>query len=224
MNLLRLIQAATSGGLKLHTGQWAEDVLTRKLLAKKGVYLDLGAYHPFKHSNTAGLWLKGWSGANVDANPNSIRLFEKIRNKDINIWAAVLPSEQIPKNNEIILSVPDTRDNRHGISAKGSCQPEIIHARGMKEKISVPAYSVAGILQKTNFNNIDYLNIDIEGMDEAVLKEFDFDKYRPFIVTCEDYANNIHELVCSGISTFMLSKGYEFVARAGLTSIFKISK
>lgn len=212
----------TTGGVKVHTGQWAEDVLIRKIVGHiiKGRYLDLGAYHPFIHSNTAGLWLKGWSGVNVDANPNSIRLFEQTRSEDINIWAAVLPANQIDDNRKIMLSIPDTQDNKQGISAKGSCQKDIIETREMTKKIEVPALSVAEIIEKSNIDRVDYLNVDIEGLDEAILKEFDFKLYRPLVISVEDYARNIHEIVASEITQHMLKNDYELVARAGPTSIF----
>jgi hypothetical protein len=51
-----LIEAIFSGGIKGHFGQWAEDVIVRKLFPKNknhGIYLDLGAYHPFIFSNTS---------------------------------------------------------------------------------------------------------------------------------------------------------------------------
>ena len=68
-----MFSALFSGGIKGHFGQGAEDVLVRKLFPrtkKDGVYLDIGAYHPFKHSNTAWFWMKGWRGYNIDANGN----------------------------------------------------------------------------------------------------------------------------------------------------------
>jgi len=94
MKFSRVIAAFLSGSIKGHFGQWGEDVLIRKLFDRKlsdGFYLDLGAYHPFTHSNTAYFWIKGWSGINVDANPYTIDLFNKTRPNDQNIWAAIIP-------------------------------------------------------------------------------------------------------------------------------------
>ncbi|MBM3138556.1 MAG: FkbM family methyltransferase [Chloroflexi bacterium] len=222
MKIFKILRSIASGWIKVHTGQWAEDVLVRKLVGhiKNGFYVDLGAYHPFIHSNTAGLWLKGWSGINVDANPHSIRLFEQIRNADINIWAAVLPTQQIRENREVMLCIPDVPDDKHGISARGSCQSGIVTSRGMTKTIAVPAISVAEILERSHRNKIDYLNIDLEGMDDAILKEFDFERYNPYVVSIEDYANNINELITSNITSHMLNKDYSLIARAGPTSIF----
>ena len=41
---------------------------------KEGKYVDLGAFHPMRLSNTFLLHKKGWSGTNIDFNPISRRL------------------------------------------------------------------------------------------------------------------------------------------------------
>ena len=50
-----------------------------------GYYVDIGAHHPVKYSNTYLLWLNGWSGINIDPLPNVMALFDKYRPKDINL-------------------------------------------------------------------------------------------------------------------------------------------
>ena len=59
-----------------------------------GFYVDVGAFHPFRFSNTALLHLhKGWCGVNIDASPEAIALFNVHRPNDINILAAVSDEE-----------------------------------------------------------------------------------------------------------------------------------
>jgi hypothetical protein len=45
----------------------------------RGFYVDVGAYHPFKHSNTYLLYRAGWRGINIDPRPGSKALFDKHR-------------------------------------------------------------------------------------------------------------------------------------------------
>lgn len=97
IKLQRLASALLSNGVKGHFGQWGEDILVRKLFPKSqknGTHLDLGCYHPFIHSNTAYLWLKGWRGYNIDANAQTIQAFNKTRPQDDNIWTAIVPQNQ----------------------------------------------------------------------------------------------------------------------------------
>ncbi|MCW5198180.1 hypothetical protein VU06_00335 [Desulfobulbus sp. F3] len=56
---------------------------------KKGFYIDIGAHHPKRFSNTFYFYRQGWHGINIDAMPRSMELFNKIRPRDINIEAAI---------------------------------------------------------------------------------------------------------------------------------------
>ena len=51
--------------------QFGEDLFIKKFFEykKKGKYVDLGAFHPMRLSNTYLLYKNGWSGTNVDLNP-----------------------------------------------------------------------------------------------------------------------------------------------------------
>jgi FkbM family methyltransferase len=222
--LNRIIRGFMSGAAKGHFGQWAEDVLVRKLFPKSkktGIYLDLGAYHPFIHSNTAFFWMKGWSGINVDANPNSIELFNKVRPRDTNVWAALVPQKDIREGaHQIALHLSDQSDTQSKISATGTVNSELGLDRGFSKSINVPATCINDLLNTQKVHRIDYLNIDIEGIDVDVLKEMDFARISPHVVTIEDYSSHLKELVNSDISIHMEHAGYALVGRAGPTSIF----
>ena len=80
---------------RISFGQYGEDVLLAFLFSSlvediekyDGYYVDLGAHHPFLHSNTALLHLSNWRGINVDASAEAIQLFNKHRPRDINVAA-----------------------------------------------------------------------------------------------------------------------------------------
>ena len=50
-----------------------------------GYYIDIGAHHPFRYSNTAMLYRKGWSGINIEGSKHNMRLFKYFRKRDINL-------------------------------------------------------------------------------------------------------------------------------------------
>ena len=56
---------------------------------KKGIYVDLGCNHPIQFNNTYLLYKRGWTGINIDSDEKSVKEFNKLRNKDININAIV---------------------------------------------------------------------------------------------------------------------------------------
>jgi hypothetical protein len=71
--------------------QEGEDMLLERFLEHRhsGFYVDVGAHHPRRFSNTYRLYRRGWRGLNIDANPGSMALFRHVRPRDINIEAAV---------------------------------------------------------------------------------------------------------------------------------------
>lgn len=56
---------------------------------RNGFYVDIGAHHPFRFSNTALFYEANWRGINVDAMPNSMKAFNKYRKRDVNLESAV---------------------------------------------------------------------------------------------------------------------------------------
>ena len=51
-----------------HYAEFAEDIMVNRILKKfkKGFYVDIGAYHPFKGSLTYNLYNRNWHGMNLD--------------------------------------------------------------------------------------------------------------------------------------------------------------
>ena len=96
--LVHLKGMLTHRFVRKHYGQWAEDVIIDSLTAGKraGVYVDVGAYHPFHYSNTYLLYHRGWHGINIDPNPSAIMLFNWHRKRDINLNLGVsdIPGEK----------------------------------------------------------------------------------------------------------------------------------
>lgn len=75
--------------------QNGEDVLINHIFKDidNGFYIDVGAYHPIKFSNTYKLYQRGWSGINIDALPGSMMNFEKKRKRDINLEIPIYDQE-----------------------------------------------------------------------------------------------------------------------------------
>ena len=84
---------------KITYSQFGEDAIIFNILTTRmkktdaGFYVDIGAFHPRLFSNTKILSIMGWSGINIDANKDSIDLFNKERPNDINICCGVAPTD-----------------------------------------------------------------------------------------------------------------------------------
>lgn len=106
MKIARLFKLMTQGSFRVHFSQFGEDVILHKLFGRKfanGFYIDVGAHHPFRQSNTAYFWLLGWRGVNVDASRKAIELFRRIRPKDVSLWRAVVDDKTASEQTEITL-------------------------------------------------------------------------------------------------------------------------
>lgn len=182
-----------------------EDILVDSILQEieKGVYVDVGAHHPFRFSNTYLLYKRGWRGVNIDANPQTIELFTKFRRKDINILAAISDNEETltyysnrlgalnTLDENLYLLRPDKFTNQHEV--KTSTLKKI--AETLPQNMQ-----------------IDFLNIDIEGYDLKALKTFPFEKFRPLLICIEEFNFNFESLEDSEVYTFLGKQNYKLHA------------
>ena len=87
--------------LNSHAGtyysQEGEDILLSRIFGEQaeGFYVDVGAHHPRRFSNTYLFYKRGWRGINIDALPGSMKVFQKFRPRDINLELAVSEREQV---------------------------------------------------------------------------------------------------------------------------------
>lgn len=149
-----------------------------------GRYVDVGCHHPFRFSNTALLHLEfGWSGINIDADQRAVDAFRQYRPRDTNLYNAVGMMDQ-----EIEIAI-----FKEG--AVNSVLPAVWeanrHAWGQPTMQSVRMRPLADILNEhlKLGDGIDFLNVDVEGLDLSVLKSMDWAKYQPTVIAVE-----IHDL------------------------------
>ena len=178
---------------------------------KNGFYLDIGCGHPIKNNNTYLLNKKGWSGINIDLDKENIDLFNSYRKKDVNLATAVSDKE-----GETDLYF------YHNKSALNTISKE--NADFQKAKVSaikrVKTQTINKIIENTSFKDrkIDFLSVDVEGSEFAILKNFNFTKYSPKVIVVEyldlslkklEIKNlNIDNIIKSEIYKLIISKNY----------------
>jgi FkbM family methyltransferase len=186
----------------------------------KGFYVDIGAYHPIKFSNTYYFYQKGWRGINIDANPHSIKEFNKERSNDINIESGV--SENDGELEYYYFGENDTINTFDKILAK---QFEIQYDRKIKEIQKIKVEPINSILEKylPKGQHIDLMTIDVEGFELRIVESLDFEKYSPdyFLLEDLDFANKpFCEMGKSRLYQFLNLKGYMCVGATHLTMLF----
>ena len=148
--------------------QFGEDLALINLIGDRtGRYLDIGAHHPSRFSNTRLLYERGWSGVNVEANPELISAFKKVRARDTNISACVglLPNYTFTIFEEPAISTFNQEWKSKFLSSGNAIQKEI-NIEGITLRNLLDTYFPDSAL--------DILLIDAEGADYEILQSADF--------------------------------------------------
>jgi hypothetical protein len=218
----RFLSFLRYGGLRGHFSQYGEDVFLHKFFRgqRKGFYIDVGAHHPFQLSNTAYLWISGWNGVNVDASKKAAELFTQVRPMDVNICAAIVSTDFAKNHDEIEFYSSRAIDN------SATCDADLAKERGFGVAIKVLCQSLFIILtnaKKISSGAFDYLNIDIEGLDESVLEDINDWPMKPRVLMVEIYAKSIKDLMANPAVINLENNGYIFVERTEHTAVFVLA-
>lgn len=180
--------------------QFGEDTVLLELFKDKndGRYVDVGAHHPYRYSNTYLLFKKGWHGVNIDPNPHTIALFNKARPNDENICAGVGNAGVLtyyrfsdPAVNTFTKEEAEKWKGKPFLKFLGTTEVEV---KPLSELIT---------------GSVDLFSIDAEGMDLEVLQSYDW-KYSPRVIVIEGDESE----------QFLTEKGYILHKRCGASNIF----
>jgi FkbM family methyltransferase len=202
-------------------GQEGEDILIDRLLQgkKEGFYVDVGAHHPRRFSNTRYFYDKGWKGINIDAMPGSMTLFEKERPKDINLEVGVSKTE-----GELVYYIFN-EPALNTFSKTEADKKDGLNTYKIVETQKVFTYPLQNLLKKhlPEKTHIDFMTIDVEGLDLEVVASNDWEMYRPSLILVESLERySITELpVKSEMYQTLRQNDYELVAKTMNTLFFK---
>lgn len=187
---------------KLHFSQFGEDIFIRNFFAaqKEGVFVDVGCFHPYYASNTARLYFKGWRGLSVDMDERKIRLFRFFRPGDKNVAAAVsnMPDQAVK------ISRPREDQGSYGSMDKLEICEDA--------ESSLKTKTLTQLIEENSLTSVDFLSIDVEGHDFAVLSGLDFKRFAPKLICVEIHAKDLTEILNGKIHNYLSAAGYEVAA------------
>jgi len=144
-----------------------------------GFYIDVGAGHPVYDNVSFAFYLAGWRGITVEPNPALAELGRAVRPRDRlveGLCGAAPGAATLYLQREF-----------HGLST-------IIaeHARGAEketgrtaEAVTLPMITLAALCEAHAPPEFEYLKVDVEGAEAAVLRGADFARFRPKVIVVE---------------------------------------
>lgn len=198
--------------------QEGEDIILLRLFEEQscGFYVDVGAHHPQRFSNTFLLYKRGWRGINIDPNVDAIAEFRRSRPRDVNLVLGI--------SNE----VGELPYHRFNEPALNTFDEVLVHEREKFPKyhllstIVVPVKRLDDVLQEHVFcgQRIDFLSVDTEGYDLKVLRSNDWSRFHPRCVLVEALGSSLETLSSNPVHAHLASVGYDLFAKTVNTLIY----
>lgn len=209
---------------QLSFSQEGEDRILDRLFERqdKGFYVDVGAHHPQKFSNTYLFYLKGWRGINIDALPDSMAPFDLARPDEINLELAISEKEENltyymfnnPAYNSFSKELSKKRDGARGVVK-------------LVDQKTIKTQKLRNVLDKylPSSASIDFMSIDVEGLDYQVLLSNDWEKYRPKVILIEELEFDLDKpFETSRSYIFLKNQGYKLFAKTVNTIFYILEK
>ena len=223
-NRSALLGLLTDPFICLSFSQFGEDTLILEYLSGKNLskrrpfYVDIGAYHPSRFSNTKLLNFLGWRGINIDPNPDSIELFKKARPDDINLNVGVSTASGTAELFRFTEGAVNTFDEK-------TAQEYINKGWAFTGRHPVQIYEINELLdqylpENVKKSGIGFLDIDCEGLDAKIIEALDIKKYNPLILAVESHGFDSLNPSANRICHKLLNEGYVLAAYLGPTLLF----
>ena len=190
--------------------QNGEDVLLNRVFADvaNGFYVDIGAYEPVKGSVTKAFSDRGWTGINIEPGEVFHRL-AAARPRDVNLHIAVLD------RGGTVTFVEHAIDAGQSHVVRG---PEL-PIDGVAHE--VPCDTLAAILTAhAPERTIDFLKIDAEGAEAAIIRSTNWRAIRPTVLVIEATYPWSNQLANADWEPVLLAHGYKRVWFDGINCFY----
>lgn len=169
-------------------GQHAEDLILGQALGwnPPGFYVDVGAAHPTTLSVTRLFYERGWRGINVEPLPHMFEALEQARPGDVNLQAALADQPGQLSFFEVAAIGRCEWEAQTGLSTFDADMAQEYREEGYRvTELAVRVTTLNEVLKTQAPPLIDFLKVDVEGHEAAVLAGLDLSKYRPRIILVE---------------------------------------
>ena len=203
-------------------GQFGEDFLLWHFFENRpaGFFLEVGAFDGVFLSPTYWFERHGWSGICVEPHPDYFPLCRKNRPGSVCVHAACVGSEST-KTIELFAE-PSGLFSVLGATNEEIMRQRFVDAWGKNlqavHPVEVPASTIDGLLKQhlPAGRTLDFVSIDVEGVEIEVLQGFDLELYHPRILIIETNTDEDREKVTSHLAPF----GYREARRLYVNTLY----
>ena len=192
-----------------------EDVMLWRALKhiQNGVYVDVGAQHPVNDSVSKAFYEHGWRGIHFEPVPYYAELLRQDRPDEVVLEVALSDIEGTLELNVIAET---------GLSTAVDAYAQRHHSEwGLdSQKIQVPVLTLKSALHSLEGKDVHWLKIDVEGLEEKVLKGWDNLVLRPWVMVVEATIPNLPEVDFANWEPILIAADYQFVYFDGLNRFY----
>jgi FkbM family methyltransferase len=183
--------------------QFGEDLLLWEFFGAKseGFFVEVGANHPTKCSQTRLFEQHGWKGILVEPIARNCEMLRQQRPGSRIFQCALGAPEQ---RGRARLNVAAGNDGLSGLNLNDGVVVDRVE--------EVEVRTLDEILAEAGNPNIDFLSVDVEGLELQVLRGFDLARHRPSVVLVEDHLQQL------GVHRHFVRHGYRVVKRTGVNN------
>lgn len=180
---------------------------------EKGCYVDVGAQHPVIDSVSKAFHERGWRGVHIEPVPEYARLLRQDRPDETVLEVALSDREGTLELNVIAET---------GLSTAVGAYAQRHHTeQGFEsQRIQVPVLTLKYALQLLACKDVHWLKIDVEGLECQVLKGWDSQTLRPWVMVIEATIPNSTETDYANWDPILTAANYQFVYFDGLNRFY----
>lgn len=192
-----------------------EDVVLWRALkhVPAGLYIDIGAQHPVLDSVSKAFYEHGWRGIHVEPVPHYAAMLREDRPDEQVLQVALSDREGLLELHVIddsglstaVKAFAELHKNKHGFVHK---------------TIQTPMLTMKTAFASLTGRDVHWLKIDVEGLEEQVLRGWDSKALRPWIIVIEATVPMSTELHYEGADRILIDSGYEFTYFDGLNRFY----
>jgi FkbM family methyltransferase len=182
-------------------------------------YLDIGVNHPVVGNNTYYFYLRGSKGVCVEPDPGFYSLIKKYRGRDRVLQVGIGSDE----TSEALLYIfPHPYSGWNTFSKEEALSRQNESGIGFAKSQRVPLLAINSVIEKYFDPHPNFISIDVEGMDLAILQSLDFSRFKPEVICVETVTFSTHqqEEKLHEVIDFLNGKDYFVFGDTHINTIF----